>query len=461
MRLNNGRRLKPLPASPGDEGAQGTPWVLLTLPGLVLTAVGTIGVGATITVVGVSLQLVFIAFFARHLAFAISALHTAPRDLEAEIVDTGFRPSVAVIVACKNEEKVIRKLVASLIALDYPPQLMELIVVNDGSTDRTGEILTSLATEHAHLAPLHRSPAESNGKSGALNAALAQVTAEIVIVFDGDHQPRTDVVRRLVRHFEDPTIAAVQGRCQISNPGDSLISRLVAIDYLAGYLVNEYGRQSIYRLPAYGGANCAVRTTSVRELGGWNVGSVTEDTDLTIRLTLTGQRVRYDVTAVDEEEGVITVGRFWRQRYRWARGHQQVWRDYRGLVWRSPIFSRIEKVEMTMFLLVFHVPVLSGLGLLVLVLWGSGVVPAGQDPVNLFLLWTLLLLGPLLELSAGLLLSRADRREAPILLFFLPLFLVSIALCAKAWFDGIRGSGYAWGKTVRAGDAPTAGAVSA
>jgi len=442
-----------------DASAGGTPWVLIALPGLALTSVGMIGVGGTITVVGIGLQVVFIAFFARHLAFAISALRTAPQDLEAGIVDTGFRPSVAVIVACKNEEQVISKLVASLLALDYPAGLLHLIVVNDGSTDRTGEILTSLSREHPGLTCLHRGPNESNGKSGALNAALEMVTSDVVIVFDGDHQPRRDVVRRLVRHFDDPTIAAVQGRCQISNPNDSLISRLVAIDYLAGYLVNEYGRQSIYRLPAYGGANCAVRTSSLRELGGWNVSSVTEDTDLTIRLTLTGQRVRYDVTAVDEEEGVITVGRFWRQRYRWARGHQQVWRDYRGAVWRSPIFSGIEKIEMTMFLLVFHVPVLSGLGLLVLLLWGSGVAPVGQDPVNLFLLWTLLLLGPLLELSAGLLLARADRREAPILLFFLPLFLVSVALCAKAWLDGILGSGYSWGKTVRAGDVPPGAAA--
>ena len=273
MRLKSRRPDEPQPHRVGDARAQGAPWVLVTLPGLALTSAGTIGVGATITVVGIGLQVVFIAFFARHLAFAISALHTAPRDLEAEVVDTGFRPPVAVIVACKNEEQVIGKLVASLLALDYPPQLLQLLVVNDGSTDRTGELLTSLAAEHSHLDAVHRAPAESNGKSAALNAALAQVTAEIVIVFDGDHQPRPDVVRRLVRHFEDPAIAAVQGRCQISNPDDSLISRLVAIDYLAGYLVNEYGRQSIYRLPAYGGANCAVRTTSLRELGAGTSGA--------------------------------------------------------------------------------------------------------------------------------------------------------------------------------------------
>ncbi len=454
MRLTPRRGHDARSVRPGG-GAAGAPWVLVALVGLTLASAGAFGAGATITIVGVFLQVVFILFFARHLAFAISALRSAPRDLEAAPVDTGFRPRVAVIVACKNEQQVIRGLVASLLELDYPADLLQLMVVNDGSTDETGAILTSLAELHPTLTCLHRRPEESSGKSAALNAALALVSADVVVVFDGDHQPRPDVVRRLVRHFEDPSIAAVQGRCQISNPDDSLISRLVAIDYLAGYLVNEYGRQSIYRLPAYGGANCAVRTTSLRELGGWNVESVTEDTDLTIRLMLTGQRVRYDVTAVDEEEGVITVGRFWRQRYRWARGHQQVWRDYRAAVWRSAIFSRMEKIEMTMFLLVFHIPVLSGLGFLVLAVWGLGLAPVNQDPVNLFLLWTLLLLGPLLELSAGLLLAQADRREAPILLFFLPLFIVSVALCTKAWLDGILGSGYAWGKTSRAADAPS------
>ena len=120
-----------------DTGSAGTPWVLVALPGIWLTAVGAFGIAATITVVGIGLQIVFIAFFARHLAFAISALQCAPQDLEAEIVDTGFRPPVAVIVACKNEEQVIRPLVTSLLALDYPVALLQVIVVNDGSTDRT------------------------------------------------------------------------------------------------------------------------------------------------------------------------------------------------------------------------------------------------------------------------------------------------------------------------------------
>jgi cellulose synthase/poly-beta-1,6-N-acetylglucosamine synthase-like glycosyltransferase len=220
---------------------------------------------------------------------------------------------------------------------------------------------------------------------------------------------------------------------------------------MAGYLVNEYGRQSLFQLPAYGGANCAVRATSLRAAGGWNPASVTEDTDLTLRLLLRGERIRYDVNAVDREEGVVTLQRFWRQRYRWARGHQQVCRDYRRQVWRVRHLSLWEKVETTMFLYVYHLPVVSALGLLVVLIWSIGLAhPA--TPLNLTIFWTLLFLGPLLELGAGLLVGRADRGYARALAYFLPLFFVCIALCAKAWLDGLSGRPYGWVKTKRAAD---------
>ena len=270
------------------------------------------------------------------------------------------------------------------------------------------------------------------------------------MIFDADHEPAPDVIRRLVRHFEDPSVGAVQGRCEIRNAQDSMLTRLVAIDYMAGYLVNEYGRQSLFKMPAYGGANCAVRATSLRAAGGWNERSVTEDTDLTLRLVLQGERVRYDVTSLDTEEGTVTLDRFWRQRYRWARGHQQVWRDYRRAVWSSKHLSFPEKLETTLFMLAFHLPVISAVGLCVVLLWAAG-VSHPIAPLNMVVFWTLLFLGPLLELGGGLLVSRASRRDALALAFFLPIFFVSIAVCTKAWVDGLVGREYSWVKTARAG----------
>jgi cellulose synthase/poly-beta-1,6-N-acetylglucosamine synthase-like glycosyltransferase len=416
--------------------------------GVLVTMVGAVGAGGVATLIGLALEATFIVFFVRHVSFTLAALRSAPADLEAPAVDTGFRPTVSVLVACKNEERVVEGLAVSLLALDYPPELLQVVIVNDGSSDGTGELLAIVQRREPRLICVHRRPAESAGKSAALNAALETLTGEVTIVFDADHLPHTDVVRRLVRHFEDRSVAAVQGRCVVRNASESPLAKLVAIDYLAGYLINEYGRQALFQLPAYGGANCAVRTSSLRQVGGWNDKSVTEDTDLTIRLVLSGQRVRYDVTAVDEEQGVTTLRRFWRQRYRWARGHQQIWRDYHGAVWRSPFLSRLEKVEATMFLFVFHLPVVSGFGLTLLVAWAAGLANAG-DPFHAFVLWTLLFIGPLFELSGGLLLARSDRRDALALVFFLPLFFISIALCTKAWLDGVLGRPYAWVKTER------------
>lgn len=442
------RRIHPTP--------NGAPWTLLALTGGAAVVGAVFGLQILVDVIGGSVQIVFIAFFARHLAFAISAMSTAPADLVAPDVDTGFRPTVSLLVACKNEAEVVEELVASLLALDYPAEKLQLVIVDDASTDGTGEILDELAAREPRIECLRRAEVGVPGKAAALNDAFRLATGEITFVFDADHRPRPDSLRRMVRHFEDPGVGAVQGRCLIRNERDAPVARLVAIDYLAGYLVNEYGRQSVFQMPAYGGANCGVRTELIRQVGGWNLYSVTEDTDLTMRIFLLGARLRFDATAVDEEEAVATLRSFWRQRYRWARGHQQVWRDYRRAIWRAPFLSLAEKVESTMFLLVFHVPVMSAAGLGVLAVWVTGLAHP-IDPFAVGMLWTLLFLGPLAELGGGLLISRAPRRSVVVLPLFLPLFFLAIALCTKAWLDGILGRRYTWVKTGRAARLEPAG----
>jgi 1,2-diacylglycerol 3-beta-glucosyltransferase len=436
-----------------SEVAAGAPWVFPALLGASLLLGALIGPSALATVLTIALQAVFLVFFVRHLAFVVTATRTSPADAESGDLTTAYTPPVSVLVACHNEERVLFRLLTALTAVDYPPELLQLIIVDDGSTDRTGDMLERFAVEDGRLLVLRRPIGAGGGKSGALNHALPHVTGDVVVVFDADHRPHPHVLRRLARHFADPAVGAVQGNCRILNGDASLVAALVRIDYLAGYLVNEFGRQAIFRLPAYGGANCAVRTTSLRRAGGWNERTVTEDTDLTLRLALSGQRVCYDITALDEEEAVTTLRQYWRQRYRWARGHQQVWRDFRGAVWRSRRLSPLEKVETTMFLLVFHVPVLAVLGLVLLAAALAGFTPS-ISPLSEWsaVLWTLLLLGPMLELSCGLLLVGASRRAAFTLLFFLPLFVLSMGLCAKAWVDGLLGRPYTWAKTVRDGD---------
>ena len=428
--------------------------VLLGYVVLLAATIAAFGVDPVLGWISGALNLIFAVYFFRHLAFAVSAARWAGTDLLAPDVDLdGYTPQVAVLVGCKNEELVVDGMLTALLAMDYPADRLRVVVVNDGSDDGTGERLDARAAAEPRLQVLHRAAGSGGGKSGALNDALELVDAEIVLVFDADHEPEPNALKRLVRHFRDADVGAVMGRCVIRNGQESSMATTVFVDFLSGYLVNEYGRQALFELPAYGGANCAVRMTTLRGLGGWNPETVTEDTDLTLRVLLSGQRVRYDVSAIDYEEAVVTAKRFWTQRYRWARGHQKCFRDYAWPTLRSPHLTRMEKGESLLFLLSYHVPVLSGIGVLLAVLRAFGI---GEEPVvGLLPLSMLLFVGPLAELTVGLLVGRVERRAAWSLIGFIPAFALSIWITSRAYLDGMLGRSYSWVKTTRSGATST------
>jgi 1,2-diacylglycerol 3-beta-glucosyltransferase len=431
---------------------------LVVFAGLFALGLAVYGVDRTLALMAGGLTIVFLVFFSRHLSFAIAAARWAENDLLAADVEVdSFTPSVAVFVGCKNEELVVDGMVRALLSLDYPADRLRIVIVDDGSTDATGAKLDAWAAGDERLEILHRTPGSGGGKSGALNDALEVVDAEIVVVFDADHEPARNVIRRLVRHFRDPEVGCVMGRCIVRNGDESPLAGIIFIDFLSGYLVNEYGRQALFELPAYGGANCAVRVSTLRELGGWNPNTVTEDTDLTLRVVLAGMRVRFDPTAVDFEEAVVSARRFWKQRYRWARGHQQCLRDYWKPMMTTRHLSLIEKFESAMFLCVYHIPVLCGLGVVLTVLRTLGI--GGQPAVGLLPLSMLLFVGPLTELAVGLLLGRVERRTAWYLIGFLPSFALSIVTTSRAYFDGLFGRPYSWIKTARTGATSTQAAA--
>ncbi len=441
------------PAAPAISlrGAAGNaaPWTFLWLLAAGALLVAFVGVDLAMLVASVAVNSTFLLFFLRHVAFASAAVRWAPPDLYGEVeVDLSYRPNVSILVACHNEALVAESLVRGLKALHYPRSRLEIILVDDGSSDGTGDLLERLTAGERHFQVLRREPGLGGGKSGALNDAAAIARGEVIVIFDADHIPRRNVIERLVRHFQDPRVAAVQGRCVVRNSVQSKLARSIAIDYFSGYLVNEYGRQALFELPAYGGANCAVRASTLAELGGWNTESVTEDTDLTLRVLMLGYRVRYDITAVDTEEGATTLGRFVKQRYRWARGHQQVWRDYRRYVMRTQYLKPLEKLETMMFLLVYHVPVLCTMTLLLTALRVAGFGPQ-VTLFELLPLAALLFAGPFCELAVGLMVGRAPRRSAWSIAWMTPIFFVFMIVCTKAWVDGLLGRPYSWVKTAR------------
>jgi len=111
-------------------------------------------------------------------------------------------PSFSIVVPVKNEERVIDRLLTSLSTLDYPLNKREIIIVEDGSTDKTNDICMNYAKEHANVKILNKS--FSNGKPSALNFGLAHAKGDIIAIFDADNVPASDALLAVVEYFEDP-----------------------------------------------------------------------------------------------------------------------------------------------------------------------------------------------------------------------------------------------------------------
>jgi 1,2-diacylglycerol 3-beta-glucosyltransferase len=421
--------------------------LLLAYAGVVAGTVALFGADRTLGWTATALDVVFLLFLLRHLVFAVAAARWAERDVAAPTVGTeSFTPPVAVLMACRDEELAIDGMITALLALDYPPEAMTVVVVDDASTDGTGARLDAWAHADPRLRVLHRARDAGGGRPGALNDALTMVDADVAVVIDSDRVPERTLLRRLVRHFRDPNVGAVTGRVVRDGAGSSPAAALL-VDPVAGHLVEEYGRQALFELPAYGGANCAVRVDLLRSLGGWNRHTVIEDTDLTLRVLLAGWRVRFDPSAVDAEEPASSARRVIRQRYRWARGHQQVLRDH----WKPLLLSRhlspAQKVETMLFLGARHVPVLCGLALVLIALRASGI--GGASALGLVPLVALVCVPPFTELAVGLLHGRTERRAAWTLAGVVPSFGVSVLAATSAYVDGMWGRPYSWWAVAR------------
>jgi 1,2-diacylglycerol 3-beta-glucosyltransferase len=240
-------------------------------------------------------------------------------------------PFFSLLASAKNEEVVIGNLVKNLCQIDYPRDRFEVWIVDDNSSDRTSEVLELLRQKYPQLKTLRRGDDAQGGKSGALNQVLALTKGEIIGVFDADAEVPADVLRSLVPVFQQPKIGAVQLRKAIANASEnwwtSGQSAEMALDWCLQDLRIRVGGVGELR-----GNGQFVRLAALKDCGGWNEQTITDDLDLTIRLHL----CQWDIACLNlpavQEEGVVTAKQLWHQRNRWAEGGFQRYLDYWSLL---------------------------------------------------------------------------------------------------------------------------------
>jgi len=281
---------------------------------------------------------------------------------------------VSVIVPAYNESAGIEAAVRSLLASDHP---VEVIVVDDGSTDGTADLVESL-----HL-PYVRVIRQANaGKPAALNTGIAAASCDLLVMVDGDTVFEPSTVRNLVQPFARPRTGAVSGNAKVVNR-KGLLGRWQHIEYVVGFNLDRRLFDLGRCMPTVPGAVGAFRRDALLRVGGVSDDTLAEDTDLTMALCRDGWRVVYQEDAVAWTEAPASLRALWRQRYRWCYGTlQAMWKHRRALVGTGAA-GRLGRRGLG-YLLLFQV-LLPLLAPVVDVLTVYGLV--FLDPLHIVLLW--------------------------------------------------------------------------
>src|SRR5882762_934319 len=237
-------------------------------------------------------------------------------------------PSVTVLIPAHNEENVIVQTVTSVLLSDFKD--LQIIVVNDGSIDKTGELLDSNFSHEPRVHILHQ---VNCGKAAALNVAMSQADTEIVITIDADTEIESDAISKLVRHFSNPTVGAVAGNVKVGNRSRWL-TRWQALEYITSQNMEKRAFDLLNCITVVPGALGAWRKKAIEVAGGITADTVAEDADLTIAIRRLGWRVSYDEEAIAWTEAPETPGVLIRQRFRWTFGTLQTFWKHRDTLLR-------------------------------------------------------------------------------------------------------------------------------
>lgn len=234
-------------------------------------------------------------------------------------------PTVSIVIPAKDEVRVIEGAIRDACAQRYAGGV-DVVVVDDGSTDGTGELLDRLC-ETLPLTVVRTAPG-SIGKAEALAAGIAAARGDLIAVFDADARFAPDLIARMVPHLAEDGVAAVQGRRLVHNPGRNILTRFQDDEYRIFQTLLQRARQAVGGFVCLAGNGLIVKRGALQAVGGWNPEALTEDIDLSVRLMLAGYRIRYCYEAEIWEEGVVSLRDLLRQRERWFEGALLCLGDY-------------------------------------------------------------------------------------------------------------------------------------
>lgn len=368
---------------------------------------------------------------------------------------------VSVLIPAFNEERVIEASVRRILASSGPR--IEVIVVDDGSTDRTSDLVarTFGADPRVTLLTL-----ENGGKARALNQALRIARGDIVVALDADTQFETDTIAKLTRWFADPMIGAVAGNAKIGN-ATNLVTRWQAVEYVTAQNLERRALAALDAITVVPGAVGAWRRTALDGVGGYPDDTLAEDQDLTIAIQRAGWRVTCDVDAVAWTEAPDSFGGLFKQRKRWAFGTLQcLWKHRAAMVDGTPRgLARYGMPQAWLFQIGFglispiiDVALIASVVDTGLRVFNQGFAAMRGDVMTMLGFWLAFVA---IDLACGHVAYQLDPREKRLPAFRLLLMRFGYrqllyAVVVRAVFSALCGGALRWGKLERSGEMTSA-----
>lgn len=292
-------------------------------------------------------------------------------ELSTTTVTTTHWPHITIQLPVYNEKYVVERLIRQTAKLDYPPDLLEIQILDD-SNDETSSIikttLESLQPSNINFRHLRRSSREGY-KAGALQHFLCDSKGAFIAIFDADFLPETDFLKKTIPYFQDEEIGVVQSRWDHINADYSVLTRLQAIQLNVHFTIEQSGRQNGNLYLQFNGTGGIWRKATILDAGGWSSDTLTEDLDLSYRAQLKGWKIKYLETLPSPAELPAEMHGIKSQQFRWMKGGAETARKILPAIWRSNLnFSK--KIHSTFHLLssslfvfillaaIFSVPVL-------------------------------------------------------------------------------------------------------
>ncbi|MGX8127056.1 glycosyltransferase [Clostridioides difficile] len=332
------------------------------------------------------------------------------KNFNKEVKKIDEYPMVSILVPAHNEAKVIGKTVESLLLLNYPKDKMELIVINDNSSDNSKDILEDIKNKYNNynFTIINTDNLTGGkGKSNALNIGYTISKGEFIAVYDADNTPDRNALRYLIQTIVmDDELGAVIGKFRTRNKNKNLLTKFINIETLSFQWMSQAGRWELFNLCTIPGTNFILRKSIIEEIGGWDSKAIAEDTEISFRIYKLGYKIKLVPQSITWEQEPETVKVWIKQRTRWAKGNIYVLMKYIRNIFKQGKNKIV--FDIAYFFSVYFLFLTSVIISDILFILSISKLIEISIPINFFIIWILSYLLFIIEVSISLSIEKGE-----------------------------------------------------